>query len=210
MKAVFLDFATMGQGLDVSRMKEAFPDLEIFDVTRYDQIIERIAGVDFVFGNKVRMTREVIAASPGLRYIGLTATGTDNVDLEAAREHEVAVCNIRAYCTASVVEHVFGCLINLARNLGPINGAVRAGEWQKSDDFCLLSFPIREISVMTLGIVGFGELGRGVARIGEAFGMRVLVSDRPGTDTAREGRTLFDDMLRQADVISLHLSLIHI
>ena len=207
MKAVFLDFATMGQGLDISRMEEAFPDLTIFDVTQYDQVIERIHNVDFVFGNKVRMTREVIAASPGLRYIGLTATGTDNVDLEAAREHEVSVCNIRAYCTESVAEHVFGCLISLARNLGPINDAVRAGEWQTSDDFCLLSFPIREISAMTLGVVGFGELGRGVARIGAAFGMQVLVSERPGADTARDGRTLFEEVLKQADVISLHCPL---
>ena len=207
MKAVFLDFATMGPGLDVAPLRRLLPELELFEITVDDQIAERIHDVEIVLGNKVPLTKERIQSNPALRFIGLTATGTDNVDLIAAKKHSVAVCNIRAYCTQSVAEHVFGLLLNLTHNLTQYNAAVRAGEWQQSEDFCLLSFPIRELSAMTLGIVGFGDLGKGVARIGEAFGMEVIISARPGAETVADDRVAFDELLRRSDVISLHCPL---
>jgi len=207
MKAVFLDFATMGPGLDTAALTAALPDIEFFDVTASAEIAERIHGAEFVLGNKVRITAEHMRANPELRYIGLTATGTDNIDLNAARENDIAVCNIRAYCTQSIAEHVFGCLLNLTRSLSQLNAVVRDGEWQKSRDFCLLSFPMRELSAMTLGIVGYGELGKGVATVAKAFGMDVIISARPGTEAIPEGRVAFDDLLQRADVISLHCPL---
>ena len=207
MKAVFLDFGTMGPGLDVSALHDVLPGIEIFDVTTNDEVGERIRGAEIVFGNKVGITAEVMRDNPSLRYIGLAATGTNNIDLVAAEENQVAVCNVRAYCTRSIAEHVFGCLLNLTRSLGQFNGVVRAGEWQKSGDFCLLSFPMRELSAMTLGIVGYGDLGKGVAHVARAFGMQVLISARPGTDSVPDGRIGFDELLQEADVISLHCPL---
>jgi len=207
MKAVFLDFATMGSGLDISPMRALLSELEVFEITDASQVAERIRDAEFVLTNKVRLTDELLKGSPRLRFIGLTATGTDNVDLLAAKQRDIAVCNIRAYCTQSIAEHVFGCLLNLTHNLEQYNRAARAGEWQKSADFCLLTYPIRELSAMTLGIVGYGNLGKGVADIARAFGMKVIISARPGADTVDEGRLAFDEVLQGADVISLHCPL---
>lgn len=207
MKAVFLDWATMGPDLDIGEMQSLLPDLTIYDETDPQQMAERIADAEIVLGNKVLLRDMLIKGAPKLRFIGLTATGADNVDLDAARERDIAVCNIRAYCTASVAEHVFGCLLSLAHNLGSYVRDVRQGAWQQADLFCLLTHPISELSEMTLGIVGFGELGKGVARIGKAFGMEVLVCARPGVDTVPDGRVSFDELLGRADVISLHCPL---
>ena len=207
MKAVFLDWATMGPDLDLSQMRGLLPELEVFDVTEDHQVATRIRGAQFVFANKVRLTDELLGGCPELRFIGLTATGTDNVDLEAAGRHEIAVCNIRAYCTQSVAEHVFACLLNLTHSLGKYTADVRAGEWQKSDDFCLLTHPVRELSAMTLGIVGYGELGKGVAALGRAFGMDVIVLARPGIGKMGKDRVSFDELLVRSDVISLHCPL---
>jgi glycerate dehydrogenase len=207
MKAVFLDFATMGPGLDVSALRALLPELEVFDVTSDAETAERIDGAEVVLTNKMRLDEKLLSRCPSLRVIGLTATGTDNVDLVAAKHYGIAVCNIRAYCTQSIAEHVFGCLLNLTRSLQQYNAAVRAGKWQDSADFCLLSFPIRELSGMTLGIVGYGELGKGVAKLARSFGMEVIVSVRPGTPEAGDDRVAFHDVLRRADVISLHCPL---
>ncbi|MDH3415402.1 MAG: D-2-hydroxyacid dehydrogenase [Gammaproteobacteria bacterium] len=207
MKAVFLDYATMGPGLDLEPMRRVLPDLEIFGATDDSQIGERIRDAEFVFANKFRLTPELLGYAAKLRFIGLTATGTDNVDLEAAQQHDIAVCNIRAYCTQSVVEHVFGVMLMLTHSLGRYDKSVRAGEWQKADDFCMLTHPVRELSAMTLGIVGYGELGQGVARIAKAFGMQVLVSVRPGSSEQGDDRVPFKRVLEQADAISLHCPL---
>ncbi len=207
MKAVFLDYATMGPGLDLSALRAQFSAFELFDITTHDQAAARLRDVEFVLTNKMRITEELIRSNPALRFIGLTATGTDNVDLVTAEQHGIAICNIRAYCTQSITEHVFGLLLNLTHSLAQYNAAVRAGAWQNANEFCLLSYPIRELSAMTLGIVGYGELGRGVARAAKFFGMDVIISARPGTDLVESGRVDFDELLHRADVISLHCPL---
>jgi glycerate dehydrogenase len=142
-----------------------------------------------------------------MRFIGLTATGTDNVDLVAARKYGVAVANIRAYCSQSVAEHVFGCLLSLAHSLEPYTTDVRGGAWQAAENFCMLTHPIRELSEMTLGVVGYGELGKAVARIAEAFGMKVIIAARPGSNEVPGGRVSIDELLARADAISLHCPL---
>jgi glycerate dehydrogenase len=207
MKAVFLDYATMGPDLDLGPLRSLFPDLEIHADTSARQLAERIRDAEFVFTNKIQLTDSLITEAGKLRYIGLTATGTDNIDLEAAREHGIAVANIRGYCTQSVAEHVFGTLLMLTHSLPAYRASVRAGEWQASGEFCLLAHPVRELSAMTLGIVGFGELGREVARIAGAFRMDVLVAVRPGSPSVPDGRTAFEEVLGRADVISLHCPL---
>lgn len=208
MKAVFLDFATMGNGdLDRSPLHEVLPDLRLFDTTRPGDIPVRIADAELVLANKSRLDADTLGNAPSLRYIGLAATGTDNVDLVYARAHGIAVTNIRGYCTDSVVEHVFALLMTLARSLVPYRNAVRRGRWQHARTFCLLDHPVRELSSMTIGIVGHGELGSGVARMAGKLGMRVLIAGRRGVATRDDGRVDFDEMLEQADVVSLHCPL---
>lgn len=207
MKAAFLDFATVGSDdVDVSPLRSLTDAFSVFDNTPPEDVVPRIAGCDLVYINKVRMTREIIEQAHDLKFIGLIATGTDNVDLDAAKDRGIAVCNIRAYCTNSVVEHVFAVLLNLAHNVGNYHDCVRRGDWQNAVDFCLLGYPIRELAAMTLGIVGYGELGSNVARVAEAFGMEVLVSSRPGA-VAVDGRVEFDEVLRRSDAVSLHCPL---
>ena len=207
MKAVFLDYATVGPGLDMRPLTNLLPELEIFDATEDDQVPGRIRNAEFVFANKIRLTDELLEAATCLRFIGLTATGTDNIDLEGAKKSGVAVCNIRGYCTRSVTEHVFGLLLTLTHNLHRYIADVRDGAWQLSQDFCMLTHPLRELSTMTMGIVGYGELGSGVARRARDFEMRVIISARPGSDSIGDDRVSFDDLLKQSDVISLHCPL---
>ena len=205
---MFLDYATMGPDLDPSPISDLLPDLTFFDVTPDELTAERIKGAEFVFTNKIRFDDKTLAAAKSLRFIGLTATGTDNVDMTGADKYEIAVCNIRAYCTQSVVEHVFAVLLNLTHSTHQYVQSVRNGEWQESNDFCMLDHPIRELSAMTMGIVGHGELGRGVERLARQFGMTILVARRPGTTAiVDDDRTDFHEMLRRADVITLHCPL---
>lgn len=207
MKAVLLDWATMGPDLDVSEMRALLPDLTLYDETGPHEIAERIADADVVLGNKVLLRDTIMDRAPNLKFIGLTATGVDNVDIAAARDRGIAVCNIRAYCTESVVEHVFACLLGFAHNMDRYAADVRDGAWQNADVFSFLTHPISELSEMTLGVVGYGELGQGVARIAKAFGMEVIIAARPGSDDVPDDRVSFDELLERSDVISLHCPL---
>jgi glycerate dehydrogenase len=207
MKAVFLDFGTMGTGLDLQELENLVSELVIYDDSPDATVAERIADAEIVFTNKIRLTRELLEHAPKLKFIALTATGTDNIDTDCAKEHSIGVANIRHYCTQSVVEHVFGVLLSLTHSLERYHRSVRAGDWQRSTDFCMLHYPVRELSSMTLGVVGYGALGQGVARIAREFGMTVLVSARPGSETVPDGRVAFDQLLAEADVISLHCPL---
>jgi glycerate dehydrogenase len=145
--------------------------------------------------------------APRLRLICVAATGVNNVDLTAAARAGVTVCNCRGYGTPAVVQHVFALLLALCARLPEYRQAVRDGRWQRASQFCLLDYPIRELADKTLGIVGYGELGRGVARLAEAFGMRVLLAQRPDTVELLEDRTPLPLLLPQVDVLSLHCPL---
>jgi len=208
MKAIFLDYATVSfrGDLDPAPLHRALPGIEIRDNTRQQDVASCIAGNAVVLLNKLRLTREIIEATPSLRLVALTATGTNNVDLAAASERGIGVCNLRDYCTASVVQHVFGTLLMLTQRLREYDGLVRSGAWQRGEQFCLLDFPIRELTGRTLGIVGHGALGRGVAHAAGAFGMNVVVANRPGDDR-QPGRMDLDELLPMADVLSLHCPL---
>jgi glycerate dehydrogenase len=207
MKAVFLDFGTMGAGLDLRELESLVSELVIYDDSPDATVAERIGDAEIVFTNKIRLTRELLENAPNLRFIALTATGTDNIDTDCARSHGIGVANIRHYCTQSVVEHVFGVLLSITHSLGQYHRSVRAGDWQRSTDFCMLHYPVKELSAMTLGVVGYGALGQGVARIARAFGMQVLVSARPGAETVPDDRVGFGELLTGSDVISLHCPL---
>jgi glycerate dehydrogenase len=208
MRAIFLDYATVSfhGDLDPAVLRRALPDLELRDHTPPADVATAVAGAEVVLANKPRITREIMACAPGLRLIALAATGTNNVDLEAARERGVAVCNLRDYCTASVVQHVFSLMLALTQRLREYDALVRAGAWQRGEQFCMLDFPIRELCGRKLVIVGYGTLGKAVAHAARAFGMEVLVANRPGGERVA-GRHDLDDLLPQADVLSLHCPL---
>ena len=205
MRAVFLDYATVSKGgdLDSSRLVAALPGLEFHDSTPDAAVDGRIAGAAVVLLNKAEITRRRIEANPALRLLALTATGVNNVDLDAARERGVAVCNVTDYCTSSVVQHVFAGLLALTHRLREYDRALKAGAWEHAEQFTMLHYPVRELAGRTLGIVGYGTLGQGVARVAAAFGMRVLVAARPGA-AASPGRVALAELLPQVDALSLH------
>jgi glycerate dehydrogenase len=182
------------------------PQLELRPHTVQDEVAAAIAGASIVLVNKLRLTREIIERTPSLKLVALAATGTNNVDLDAARERGVAVCNLRDYCTASVVQHVMGTLLLLTQKLREYDALVRSGAWSRGGQFCLLDYPIRELTGRKLGIVGYGALGKGVAHAARAFGLEVLIANRPGGPPA-PGRVDLDELLPQVDVLSLHCPL---
>jgi glycerate dehydrogenase len=205
MKAVFLDYATVSTGddLDATGLRAALPDLVVHGVTPDEQVDERIREAEIVLLNKAEITRARIEANPQLRLVALTATGTNNVDLVAAQERNVAVCNIRDYCTPSVVQHVFATLLALTHSVREYDRALKAGAWEREEQFTMLHYPVRELAGRTFGIVGYGVLGQAVARVAESFGMRVLVAARAGSEPT-DGRLALQTLLPEVDVLSLH------
>lgn len=207
MNAVFLDYGTMGASdLDLSRIESTLPGLQLFDTTPASNRVERIRDAEVILCNKTRLDADVLSEAASLRFIGVAATGTDNVDLGFATENGIAVCNLVAYCTQSVVEHVFALLLNLTHNVRPYHDLVRAGSWRKAKNFCMLDYPNRELSGMTMGIVGHGVLGAAVARTARHFNMNVIVSGRPGTKVDGD-RCELHEVLQQSDVVTLHCPL---
>ena len=207
MRAVFLDFGTVSSGdLDTGPLERVAPGIVLHAQTSAADVAARIAGFEAVFANKSVITRAMIEANPQLRLIALTATGTDNVDLAAARAAKVAVCNLRDYCTPSVVQHVFAMLLALTHCLRDYDTLVHSGRWEQAGQFSVFPYPIRELQGRTFGIVGHGALGRAVARVAASFGMQVEIANRPG-GPATEGRKDLDDLLPQLDVLSLHCPL---
>jgi glycerate dehydrogenase len=207
MRAVFLDFGTVSNGdLDTGPLERVLPGIVIHQQTMAEQVAGRIAGFEVVFANKAVIDRVAIAANPQLRLIALTATGVDNVDIAAARESGVAVCNLRDYCTQSVVQHVFAMLLALTHRLRDYDALVRAGGWEQARQFSTFPYPIRELHGRIFGIVGHGTLGRAVGHAAESFGMRVEVANRP-SGARVEGRKDLDELLPLVDVLSLHCPL---
>ncbi|MBK7646720.1 MAG: D-2-hydroxyacid dehydrogenase [Betaproteobacteria bacterium] len=175
--------------------------------TSPSQVIERLARATIAITNKVPINAAAIAALPDLKMIAISATGTNNVDLNACRGRGIVVSNIRGYAEHTVPEHVMALLLALSRNLVAWRETLQAGGWQRAEQFCLFDHPIRDLHGATLGLIGSGTLGNGVARLAEAFGMRVLRADRKGAAVVRPGYTAFADVLATADAISLHCPL---
>jgi glycerate dehydrogenase len=178
-----------------------------YPATAPDEVALRLANASIAITNKVPLRAEHIARLPGLKMIAVAATGTDNVDLAACRERGIAVANIRNYSVVAVPEHAFALMLALRRNLAAYRADVDAGRWQQSPRFCLLDHPIADLAGSQLGIVGYGALGKKVAHLGRAFGMKVAVTTRtPVQDDDVQAMEL-DALLRTSDVVSLHLPL---
>jgi len=206
-RAIFLDHPSLDLGdLDLGPLRDCFSDLQLFARTTPEQVIERLRGATVAITNKAVIDADAMAANPDLKLILISATGTNNVDLEAARRHGITVCNCQGYGTPSVAQHTIMLLLNLATRLADYQKAVDAGRWQQASQFCLLDYPIVELAGKTLGLLGHGELGSAVARLAEAFGMRVLLGQIPGRP-ARPDRLPLDQLLPQVDALTLHCPL---
>ena len=208
VKTVVLDGYTMNPGdLDWGALA-ALGVLEVHDRTQADQILVRCEGASAVLTNKTPLDAETIAALPELRYVGVLATGTNVVDLEAARLKGVTVTNVPAYSTPSVAQMVFAHLLNITQRVSDHASLVSQGQWAVSDDFSFTAHPQRELRGQTLGLLGYGAIGRAVAEIGRAFGMSVIVhTRRPPADDARVTCVDLDMLFRDSDVLSLHCRL---
>ena len=206
-RAVFLDHSSLDLGdLDLSALEQCFAELQLYPQSSKAEAIERLQGAQVAISNKVPLDAEVFAACPDLRLVLVAATGTNPFDLAAARAHGVAVCNCQGYGTPSVAQHTLMLLLALATRLPDYQQDVRAGRWQQSSQFCLLDHPIIELHGKTLGLLGHGELGSAVARLAEAFGMRVLLGQLPGRPP-RADRLPLDELLPQVDALTLHCPL---
>ncbi|MFW1678225.1 D-2-hydroxyacid dehydrogenase [Pontibacter sp. JAM-7] len=206
MRGVILDLASM-EDIDLAPLRAQLDQLDTHMLTSANQVAERIQGYDLVITNKVPLDREHIIQAEQLKLICVIATGTDVVDKSAAREQGVPVCNAVAYGVEAVAQHTLSLMLALHTQLLPYHQAVKTGRWQQSGQFCFLDYPIRELSGRSLGIIGYGHLGQAVALLGRAFGMQILVAERIGSETCREGRLPLDTVFQQADVISLHCPL---
>ena len=207
MKGVILDLKSIDNGdIDLSVLKTAVADWQCYDNTLDADVASRIKNADIVISNKVDLTKRHIDQALQLKLICIAATGTNNVDLGAALNAGITVTNVTSYATPSVVQHVFCLVLALTRKLNQYQAAIREGSWQKSPFFCVLDYPISELAGKTLGIIGYGVLGKAVAEVGKAFGMQILVAARKGTDP-QNGRVSLEALLTQSDVVSLHCPL---
>ncbi|MGE8518145.1 MAG: D-2-hydroxyacid dehydrogenase [Alcaligenes nematophilus] len=207
-RIVFLDRETLSDSVELPQVPFKH-ELQVYGRTAPDQVAERIADADIVISNKVALRREHLQAAPNLKMIALAATGSDNIDLNAARERGIVVSNIRDYAVRSVPEHVFALIFALRRNICAYRQSVKEGRWQEAQQFCYFDYPIRDLAGSTLGLIGSGSLGQAVATMGRALGMKVIFAQRRGQTIVSnaDDRLPFEQVLEQADVLSLHCPL---
>lgn len=204
LRVVFLDRASVRARV---RKPTCATEYAEYEKTTVDEIVPRLAGATVAVINKVPMQAAVLEKLPDLKMIAVAATGYDVVDIAACRAHGIVVANIRDYAVHTVPEHVFALVLALRRNLLAYRQDVDDGAWQKSDQFCLFTHPIGDLYGSTLGIFGEGAIGQGTAAIARGFGMRVLFADHEPPKAPNVEFTPFLEVLRNSDVISLHLPL---
>ena len=201
---VFLERNTF----NVPFRKPAFPhEWTEFGETAADEVVKRLAPATIAICNKLPLRAETLSQLPKLTLIAVAATGVDNVDLAYCRSHNIAVCNTRGYAVNSLPEHALMLMLALRRNLIAYRNDVKTGRWNEAKQFCLLDHPIGDLRGATLGIVGFGKLGKSMAQLGRAIGMEVLIAEHKHANVVRDGRVAFAEMLRRSDVLSLHCPL---
>ena len=181
--------------------------LSSYGTTEAHETLARIRGADIVITNKVVISAQAFAENPQLKLVAVTATGVNNVDVEAAKQNGTAVCNIRAYGNESVAEHAFMMMITLMRNLPAYQRDVAAGLWENSPFFCHLGAPMRDLNGKTLAIFGRGNIGQTLATYAQAFKMKVVFVEHKHAETVRDGYVSFDEAVRTADALSLHCPL---
>ena len=206
MQGVFLDAETVNPDeLDFSALN-GLMSWTFHPFTDPSQRLERLQNMDVVITNKVMLDATTLAACPSLKLICICATGTNNVDLQAASELGIVVCNVSGYARASVAQHTLMLMLSLATHCQQYDQTVKQGGWSRARQFCLLNYPIMELAGKTLGIIGYGDLGRETARLAEAFGMKIAVA-QSFSGNSHPDRLSLGELLRQSDVVSLHCPL---
>jgi len=203
---VFLDAASLGDA-DLAALQQPGCELQLFSYSAPADIVDRLQHADIAIVNKCRLDAAVLAQLPRLKAIMVAATGMDNIDLTAAATQGIQVFNVKDYAGTAVPQHVFALLLALSNQLCQYQQAVQRGDWSRSQNFCLLDYPMFELAGKTMVIVGYGSLGQATAELAKAFGMRVLIAERPDVTEVRPGRIAFNNALALADVLSLHCPL---
>lgn len=208
-KVVFLDAMTFDRG-DVSF--ERFTQQWICAFHRFtkpEETAARLLGCDVVVTNKIVVNETVLSRPEAqtLKLIAVAATGFNNIEVESAKRRGIPVCNVKGYSSPSVAQHTFGLILELTSRVGAYSRDVAAGAWAKSPIFTLLTYPCTELAGKTLGIIGYGDIGKAVARIAASFGMQVLVAARKGDDRPSAGRVSFESLLQSSDIVTLHCPL---
>ena len=188
---------------------ERFGKVTVYDFTALNELLERVKEAEILIVNKTVISAEMIAVMPNLKYIGVTATGYNNVDAKAAAARNIPVCNVAGYGSQTVAQHVFALILELTNQVAVHHAAVQAGEWGRQPHFCIAKTPLTELSGKTLGIYGFSGIGQEVAKIGRAFGMKIIIH-RQNTEGAKPRAFRYvslDELLTQSDVLTLNASL---
>ncbi|HPM87452.1 MAG TPA: D-2-hydroxyacid dehydrogenase [Bacteroidales bacterium] len=205
MKIVVLDGYALNPGdLSWDELK-TLGEVEIYDRTTPSETVKRASGRQILLTNKTLLMSEELDRLPDVKYIGVLATGYNVVDTEAAKQKGIIVTNVPAYGTMSVAQHVFALIFEFSNYAGCLSEGVRSGRWSNSIDFCYWDKPLAELAGLTIGIIGFGRIGRAVAGIAEALGMKVIISERnkvPGYENHS-----VEELLKQSDIVSLHCPL---
>jgi glycerate dehydrogenase len=204
MHTVFLDKDSLPIRFSPPRCASRYQE---YSHTSATEVVPRLAGASIAIINKILLPGTLLAQLPQLRLIALAATGYDCVDLDYCRTHGIAVTNVRNYAVHTLPEHVFALLLALRRNLASYSRLAVDGEWQRSEQFCIYGPPIHDLHGSVLGIVGYGSIGRAVATLGTAFGMRVMVAPSPTHPAGDAGRVPLRQLLTEADVLTLHCPL---
>lgn len=208
-RVTFLDFdSTSRDDLDLSRLQNSCDALTLWPHTRPDQLSAHIADTDVIISNKVVLNAELLQKyQQRIKLICVAATGTNNIDLQAAKKLGIPVTNVRDYGSQSVAEHAIGLLFNLSRQINAYQQSIAQGDWQRSNSFCLLDHPITELAGKTFAVIGYGTLGQATARLAQALGMKLLIAEREDAEIIRPDRVPLDTLFNEADVISLHCPL---
>lgn len=207
LKIVILDSKTLGSDVDLS-IFEKFGELTVYEITKPEEVIDRIKDQSVIIANKVLLNESNLKYAPDVKLICLTATGTNNVDMEYARSRNIAVTNVAGYSTKSVTQHTFTVLFYLLGHSGHYDRYVKSGEYAKSDIFTNLDRTFWELEGKTWGIIGLGEIGRSVAAIARAFGCEVVYYSTSGKNSNADYRRLeLDQLLEQSDIVSIHAPL---
>ena len=204
MRAVFLDKDTFSSAIGFSIIEQQVTKLNCYAKTSPTEVITRCLDAEIIITNKVQLTAEILSTLPKLKLICISATGYNNVDIGAARDLNIAVTNVSGYAGQSVAQYVFAQLLEYFQQTSHHNNNTAQGLWSTSAAFCYHGNGFSELAGKTLGIIGYGNLGKAVALIAQAFNMQVLISERPKATTVRAGRVAFDKLIAQADIISLH------
>lgn len=207
MKIVLTDAQTVLDNLVNADTLKQFGEVEEFGLLCYDEVAEKIADADMVVCNKTLLDKNTLRLAKNLKYIGLFATGYNNIDIDYCKEHNIAVCNAGSYSTNAVAQHTFALILEHFNNTANYNKYVQDGLWKRSKTFSPFVYPLSELAGKTIGIVGFGNIGKAVAKIANAFEMRVIAFNRSEKQADGVEFVSFDTLLEQSDIVSVHCPL---